>query len=161
MPKMSHDFTQLLKVPQVNKLLSAFSTWMSVPLNDLESSFQSNDGSQESCGRHMAKYDGGHSKFHDDNGEQKDGEEKESDDAPTPAKDVAVFLPLVDSVNVRQVQHKVFLSQMKKHLSVMCSELGLLFHTILPQVTITVSKFRFVKLKHKSSLTIYFVVNHA
>jgi len=58
------------------------------------------------------------------------------------AKDPGVFLPPVDSVNVSQVQRKLFLSQLKKHLSGVCSKLGLTFHAVLPRVTATVSKFR-------------------
>lgn len=140
-PKMSHDFTQLLKVSQVSKLLSAFSTWVSIPPSNAKSSFQSHD-SQVSCDSQVPRDGGRNSEFHDN-----DAEEKESDNARTPAKDVAVFLPLVDSVNVRQVQHKLFVSQMRKHLSEVCSKLGLLFHTILPRVTLTVAKFRLVKLQ--------------
>lgn len=154
-PKTFHGVTQIPKISQVSKLLSAFSTWVSLPPSEENSSLQSCDESPLSSGSHVQK-DDGDCKLHGDNAEQGEEEEKDSRDAPPqPAGDTAVFLPLVDSVNVRQIQHKLFVSQMRKHLSGVCSNLGLLFHEVLPQVTLTVAKFRSVQLHVQKSLVTY------
>ena len=113
---MSHDVAPLLKVSQISALLSAFSTWTSVPSSGV-ATLHSCDGDHES----------GDIPMPDDGGEE---------------KGAAIFLPLVDSVDVRRVQYKLFVGQMRKQLSVVCCQLGLLFHTVLPRVTGTVAKFR-------------------
>ncbi len=114
----------------VSKLLAAFSTWMSIPVQD--SSSQEALRQQENEGQ----------KSEEEDHKLGVGEDLSDQDGKSNKDASVVLLPPVDSVNIRQVQRKLFMSQMKKHLSTACSKLGLTFHTILPKVTETVAKFR-------------------
>ena len=127
------------QVSQVSKLLAAFSTWVSVPPHCSLSKSPTQDDRAEKDKEKQEEED----KEVEEGGEpEQHGSESLSVKDKEPSKDPSVFLPPVDSVNVGHVRYKVFMSQMKKHLSGVCSKLGLTLHAVLPRVTQTVSKFR-------------------
>ena len=127
------------QVSQVSKLLAAFSTWTSVPALNSSSKEIPAAAPQDSRSRKDENLE--------EVGGASDSESKVVSGAAEGSKDPGVFLPPVDSVNVSQVQRRLFLSQLKKHLSGVCSKLGLTFHVVLPRVTATASKFRQVNLQ--------------
>lgn len=160
---------QTPKVSQVSKLLSAISTWLSVPAPVKVDSHMSCDtrapedqghgsglplnfGEQhEEQQPHDQSPDKYKERSHVDIGGTQDVEiertvgtlEKASLSEDNTLDGETVMLPPVDSVNVSRIQRNVFNGQLHRHLSTVCSALDLSLSQVLSNVNSTTENFRF------------------